>query len=75
MLTVQQKKYLAQLYNISPDYAEGVYRRLKEPKFSLEEVQSMSKDALMWGRKKFMPSTNERLTGFAPSAPIYNTGF
>lgn len=76
MLTVRQKKYLAQLDNISPDYAEGVYRRLKEPKFSLEEVQSMPKDALLWGRnKKFMPSTNERLAGFAPSAPIYNTGF
>ncbi|KAK0752858.1 catalase-like domain-containing protein [Schizothecium vesticola] len=72
----QQKKYLAQLHNISPDYAEGVYRRLKEPKFSLDKVQSMSKDALLWGHnKKFMPSMNKRLAGFGLSAPIYNTGF
>jgi catalase len=69
----EKKKYLAQLHNISPDYAEGVYRRLKDPKFTVDEVKELSKDAHTWGKeRKFMPSTGEKLSGFAPTGPVYN---
>jgi catalase len=68
-----QKKYLAQLYNIAPDYAQGVYDLVREPSFNLDEVKSLAETAQEWYKeKKFMPSTGEKLTGFAPSMPIYN---
>ncbi|KFA69322.1 hypothetical protein S40285_08523 [Stachybotrys chlorohalonatus IBT 40285] len=68
-----QKKYLAQLYNIAPDYSQGVYNLLPEPDFQMDEVMSLAETAQEWYKeKKFMPSTGERLTGVAPSMPIYN---
>ncbi|KAK3306742.1 catalase-like domain-containing protein [Chaetomium strumarium] len=67
-----QKKYLAQLYNISPDYSEGVFALLPEPKFDMKEVQELAKDAHMWYRNKaFLPSDGEKLVGYAPPMPVY----
>ncbi|KAI0397793.1 heme-dependent catalase [Xylariaceae sp. FL0594] len=68
-----QKKYLAQIYNIAPDYSQGVYDALPEKKFEFQEVQELSKNAQEWYKEpKFRPSQGERLVGFAPPAPIYN---
>lgn len=39
----------------------------------MDEVMSLAETAQEWYKeKKFMPSTGERLTGVAPSMPIYN---
>ncbi|KAL7952083.1 catalase-like domain-containing protein [Trichoderma barbatum] len=66
-------KYLAQLYNISPDYANGVYELLDEADFDLDEVKGLAQTAQEWYKeKKFMPSTGEKLAGNTPSTPVYN---
>jgi len=68
-----KKKYLAQIYNISPDYAQGVFNLLKEVEFSMDEVKELAETAQEWYKeKKFQPSTGEKLTGFVPGMPIYN---
>ncbi|TRX89110.1 hypothetical protein FHL15_010027 [Xylaria flabelliformis] len=67
-----QKKYLAQVYNIAPDYAQGIYTALPEKKFEFSEVVELSKTAHLWYKEpKFRP-TGENLVGFAPSKPVYN---
>ena len=43
-----QKKYLAQIYNIAPDYAEGVYKLLPKKEFGFEEVKELAEDAHVW---------------------------
>ncbi|OLN96261.1 Vegetative catalase [Colletotrichum chlorophyti] len=68
-----QRKYLAQIYNIAPDYAKGVYDRMTKKDFSLDEVMKLAEGAHLWYKEpKFRPSAGERLTGYAPSNPIYN---
>ena len=68
-----QSKYLAQLYNISPDYATGVFELLNETEFDLNEVKSLAETAQEWYKeKKFMPSTGEKLMGNVPGMPVYN---
>jgi len=68
-----QKKYLAQVHNISPDYAKGVYDQLNEPQFKMTEVESLAKTAQSWYKEeKFKSSNGEKLTGYEPSAPVYN---
>ncbi|KAK4238535.1 hypothetical protein C8A03DRAFT_33412 [Achaetomium macrosporum] len=55
-------KYLAQLYNISRDYSEGVFSLLSEPKFDMKEVQELAKEAHLWYRNKaFLPTNEEKL--------------
>lgn len=72
-LCVYQSKYLAQLYNISPDYATGVFELLNETEFDLKEVKSLAETAQEWYKeKKFMPSTGEKLMGNVPGMPVYN---
>ncbi|KAI0457079.1 heme-dependent catalase [Xylaria acuta] len=67
-----QKKYLAQAYNIAPEYAQGIYTALPEKKFEFSEVEELSKTAYLWYKEpKFRP-TGEKLVGFAPSKPVYN---
>ncbi|CRK26578.1 hypothetical protein HYQ45_002429 [Verticillium longisporum] len=52
-----QTDYLAQIYNISPDYAQGVFDRLREQKFTMEEIKAKAEDAHTWYReKKFLSS-------------------
>lgn len=68
---MQQKKYLAQVYNISPDYAEGVFDRLPRPQFKLKEVEGLAEGAELWYKEKaFRPDGNKR-TGYAPAGAVY----
>lgn len=68
------KKYLAQIYNIAPEYARGVYdlTKFKHAKFDFSEVESYSKEApTFFKEQKLRPSQGDRLTGFAPEKPFY----
>ncbi|KAF4619696.1 hypothetical protein D9613_004849 [Agrocybe pediades] len=74
-----QQNYLAQLYNIHPDYARGVYDLLKEKKFSFDKVDELSKEAVFFGKDpRFMPTHDgtgkrfEKRTGGIPQAKVYN---
>ncbi|KAM9874799.1 Vegetative catalase [Verticillium dahliae] len=63
-----QSKYLAQIYNISPDYAQGVFDLLREQKFTMDEVKAKAEDAHTWYKKtKFLPSVGSRLAGYPVS--------
>ncbi|KAK5162809.1 uncharacterized protein LTR77_011181 [Saxophila tyrrhenica] len=69
------KKYLAQIYNIAPEYAQGVYgsTKFKFDRFEFKEVEEMSKEAhLFYKEEKFRPSEGDRLVGFAPEKPFYH---
>ncbi|KAK1083194.1 hypothetical protein LTR33_003418 [Friedmanniomyces endolithicus] len=71
-----QQQYLAQIYNIAPEYARGVYDltkfKHKQP-FEFSEVEAMSEQApLFFKNVKFRPSQGNRLVGFAPDEPFYN---
>jgi catalase len=73
LLTTPKKKYLAQIYNIAPEYSQGVYDNLLKKEFEFSEVEELSKTAQEWYKEpKFRPSPGERLVGFAPQAPVYN---
>ncbi|KAJ1327072.1 catalase [Microdochium nivale] len=68
-----QKKYLAQQYNIAPEYAQGIYELLDTPPFEFSEVKKLSEGAQEWGKeKKFQPTTNEKLVGQVPGMPVYS---
>lgn len=70
-----QKKYLAQIYNIAPEYARGVYdmTNFKHDKFDFSEVESLSKEAhLFYKEPLFRPDEGNRLVGFAPQQPFYH---
>lgn len=70
-----QKKYLAQIYNIAPEYARGVYdlTQFKHEKFDFSEVVELSKEAhLFYKEPKLRPSDGDRLVGFAPQNPFYH---
>ncbi|PQE10581.1 catalase protein [Rutstroemia sp. NJR-2017a BVV2] len=73
---VIQVGYLAQLWNIDPDYARAIYDLLPEDrrKFEFVEVQNKAKGAELAGKEaKFRPSmASERLVGFVPEGAIYN---
>ena len=72
--------YLAQLWNIDPDYARAIFDMLPESAktgdegFSFVDVQNKAKGAELAGKEgKFRPSNpNEKLVGFVPGMPIYN---
>ncbi|KAL8729454.1 MAG: hypothetical protein Q9166_004702 [cf. Caloplaca sp. 2 TL-2023] len=70
------QKYLAQIYNIAPEYPKAVYDLLppeKKKEFEFSEVEELSKTAHEFYKEaKFRPSENDRLVGYAPSASIYN---
>ncbi|XXH01684.1 hypothetical protein Hte_008045 [Hypoxylon texense] len=68
-----QKKYLAQIYNIAPEWSQGVYDMLPKKEFNFSEVKELSQNAHEWYKeKKFRPSQGERLVGYASSTPVYN---
>ena len=68
-----QQKYLAQIYNISPDYSQGVYELLPKKDFVFGEVEKLAKDAETWYKEpKFRPSNGEKLVGMVPPHPVYN---
>lgn len=66
-------RYLAQVYNISPAYVEGVISYLNEKNVDLEEVKTLSKKAAMMGKsEKYMPkeSAHHFMTGREAQAPL-----
>ena len=68
-----QLKYLAQIYNVAPEYSRGVYDGLVEKKFSFEEVESKSQGAETWYKEpKFRPGEQDRLMGVPPGFNVYN---
>ncbi|PYH85855.1 catalase [Aspergillus uvarum CBS 121591] len=69
-----QAKYLAQLYRVAPEYAQGVYELLPEKKFAFAEVEKRSQGAESAGKTvKFMPSVEtDKLVGMCPAQSIYN---
>ncbi|KAI9688689.1 MAG: hypothetical protein M1822_001046 [Bathelium mastoideum] len=68
-----QKKYLAQIYNIAPDYAQGVYDLACKKAFDFSEVPKLAETAHEWYKEpKFRPSSGERLTGYMPGRSVYN---
>jgi len=68
-----QKKYLAQIYNIAPEYSEGVFNLLPKKEFDFSEVKELSETAQEWYKeKKFRPSNGEKLLGYAPEVGVYN---
>jgi len=70
---LEQKKYLAQIHNIAPEYSQGVYDLLPTKEFDFSEVQELAKTAQEWCKeKKFRPSNGEKLVGYEPQIGIYN---
>lgn len=70
--TPPQIKYLAQLYNISPEYAMSVYSLLQDPGLDFAEVEDHAETAHLWYKEaKFRP-TGEKLVGFTPKTQTYN---
>ncbi|KAI1642399.1 heme-dependent catalase [Daldinia loculata] len=69
-----QKKYLAQIYNVAPEWSEGVYEMLPKKDFDFKEVVKLSQTAQEWYKeKKFQPSqSSDRLVGYAPPEAVYN---
>ena len=68
-----QTKYLAQLYNIAPGYAQSVYDLLLEPKFTFSDVKERAKTAHKWYKEeKFRPSEKGIASGCPPSLSVYN---
>lgn len=69
-----QSGYLAQVYNIAPEYAQSIYDLLPKKEFGFDEVQEKAKTAHLTSKEgRFRPSMpHERLVGFPPSAAIYN---
>ena len=64
-----QKRYLAQIYNVAPEYARGVYdlTNFKHERFDFNEVEELAKEAHIISKtKKFRPEEGNRITGFAP---------
>lgn len=71
--TTLQKKYLAQIYNIAPEYPKAVYDLLPKKEFSFSEVEALSKTAHEFYKEpKFRPGEDDRLVGYAPQTSIYN---
>ncbi|KAK5109907.1 hypothetical protein LTR62_006396 [Meristemomyces frigidus] len=70
-----QKKYLAQIYNIAPEYAQAVFELTKfkhQQPFEFSEVEALSQEApTFYKNPKFAPDSTNRLTGFAPQTPFY----
>ena len=49
-------RYLAQVYNISPKYVEGIVSYLTDNNVDMEEVKKLAKDAAMMGKtQKYAP--------------------
>ncbi|KAL1311499.1 hypothetical protein AAFC00_001622 [Neodothiora populina] len=71
------KKYLAQIYNIAPEYARSVYDltnfKPKVEKFDFLEVETLAKDAHTFYKEPMLRSEQgNRLVGFACEQPFYH---
>lgn len=68
-----KKKYLAQIYNVAPEWSQGVYDMLPKKEFKFSEVEKLSQNTQEWYKeKKFRPSQGDRLVGYTPSKAVYN---
>jgi catalase len=69
-------RYLAQLWNIDPQYASAIYELLpaESKDFDFVEVQNTAKGAELLGKEaKFRPGRPEdKLVGFAANMAVYN---
>jgi len=66
-------RYLAQVYNISPKYVEGIVSYLVTNNVDMDEVKEMSKRAAMMGKStRYAPkeSAHHFLTGREAGAPL-----
>ncbi|KAI4262056.1 MAG: hypothetical protein L6R42_002756 [Xanthoria sp. 1 TBL-2021] len=64
-----QKKYLAQIYNIAPEYPKAVYELLPKKQFEFSEVEELSKTAHEFYKEaKFRPGEQDRLVGQGSNA-------
>jgi catalase len=69
-----QSNYLAQLYNIAPDYAQAVYGHLTDPEFTFDVVKEKAETAHTWYKEaKFQPSNGNKMVGKVPSMPVYGS--
>ena len=69
---VIQQKFLSQIYNVSPEWAQNVYEQLSKKEFDFSEVKKGAEGAeLAYKEKKFRPEPGDRLVGYAPDNPIY----
>jgi catalase len=70
---VIQVKYLAQLFNVSPQYAKAVFELLPKPSFSFREVEQTARGADTIGKEqKFCPSAKtDKLVGKCPAGKVY----
>ncbi|KAI7492813.1 heme-dependent catalase [Hortaea werneckii] len=70
-----QKKYLAQIYCVAPEYAQSVYDLTQfkhKQSFEFSEVEELSKEApTFYKNPKFRPEEGNRLVGFALEKPFY----
>ncbi|KAI7139932.1 hypothetical protein KC343_g6726 [Hortaea werneckii] len=70
-----QKKYLAQIYCVAPEYAQSVYDLTQfkhKQSFEFSEVEELSKEAPTFHKNpKSRPEEGNRLVGFAPEKPFY----
>ena len=69
------KRYLAQIYNIAPEYSQAVFDQttFKFERFDFREVEEMSKEAMNWYKTPVLrPNQGNRLVGFAPEQPFYH---
>ncbi|KAK8040838.1 hypothetical protein PG994_013845 [Apiospora phragmitis] len=61
-----------ELYNIAPDYAQGIYDLLPKKDFEVQEVIKLSETACQWYKEKILqPAPGNRLVGFAPQTSPY----
>ncbi|KAL9103751.1 MAG: hypothetical protein Q9163_001210 [Psora crenata] len=68
-----QKKYLAQIHNIAPEYPKAVYDLLPKKEFDFSEVVELSKSAQTFSKEpKFGPTEGNRLVGYPPPTNVYN---
>lgn len=68
------QRYLSQIHNIAPEYAQAVYdqTKFKFERFPFSEVEEGAKEAHRISKeKKFRPGAGDRLVGFAPEKPFY----
>ncbi|KAI7760416.1 hypothetical protein LZL87_008506 [Fusarium oxysporum] len=69
-----QSKYLAQVYNISEDYAQGIYDHLDQSQFEFSKVNELAETAQEWYKEpKFRPGPGSKLSGYPPSSAAYQT--
>ncbi|KAL9128805.1 MAG: hypothetical protein Q9217_002586 [Psora testacea] len=68
-----QKKYLAQIHNIAPEYPKAVYDLLPKKEFDFSEVEDLSKTAQTLHKEPmFKPGEGNRLIGYPAPTSVYN---